>query len=89
MVALKDKFFVIAENVCEVFDNASKRFVVLRQPHSFLINEAVLIGDKIMISENYASYLVYYNVEKDEWSEDFFETTQDLRDFACAKIPCY
>ena len=82
MVALKDKFFVIAENVCEVFDNASKRFVVLRQPHSFLINEAVLIDNKIMIIENYDSYLVYYDVEKDEWSEEFFDTTKDLKGFA-------
>ena len=91
LVVVKDKLFVIGRGIesCEVFDNACKKFVVLKHQPSIYYHRSVSIGSRILIFQEKKSSIVCYNVDKDEWSEESCEVTKYLEDFSCVKIPLY
>ena len=90
LVVVKDKLFVIGDerNRFEVFDNVCKKFVSLKHP--FIdYSKSVAIGNRIIVFKYVISTLLCYDVDKDEWSEESFELTEDLDGFSCAKLPLY
>ena len=91
LVVVKNKLFVISKGIesCEVYDNACKKFVVLKHQPYIYCNKSVSIGKKIMIFQEAMSTVICYDVDKDEWSEESCEVTKDLIDFSCTKLPWY
>ena len=91
LVVVKNKMFVIGQGIenCESFDNACKKFVVLKHQHYIDYNKSVSIGNRILIFQRERSSMICYDVDKDEWSEESFELTKYLEDFSCVKIPLY
>ena len=89
LVTLNNKLFVIGYGF-EVFDNINKRFVDLKSSYSFNgVIKAMSIGNKIVLFQSRSSLVLFYDVIKDEWSEESCEVTKDLENFACAKLPWY
>ena len=91
LVVVKDKLFVIGNEIdtCEIFDNECKKFISLKHPPSLDDNECVTIGNRIVVFQNAKSSVIVYDVDKDKWSEESCELTQDLSNFTCAKLPYY
>ena len=96
LVVVKDKLFVIGgdeEDCCEVFDNVCKKFVSLKYPPYTQLytdfNKSLAVGNKIVVFLDLSPYVVCYDVDKDEWSEEPCELTEDLDGFSCAKLPLY
>ena len=91
LVVVKNKLFVIGlgtEN-CEFFDNACKKFVVLKHQQYIYYNKSVSIGNIIFIFQEFSSSVICYDVVKNEWSEEPCEVAKYLKDFTCVKIPSY
>ena len=94
LVVVQHKLFVIAQTAyeCEVFDNVCKKFVTLKIPLKapyFTFNKAISIGSRIVIFRNSRSSIICYDVDKKQWSEKPCETTKDLGNFSCTKLPWY
>ena len=99
LLAMKNKLFVLGgcteniSNSCEVFDSESKKFVFLKQnstslvTKSHLVNNTFLIGSKIITLCENSKTISCYDVEKDEWSEETFDITEDLYCFSSTIIP--
>ena len=90
LVAAKDKLFVVDCGNCEVFDNVCKRFVAFKSPYNIQINQAVSVGNKIVIIKvtNSHEYLsVCYDLDKDEWSEESCVVADDFDCFSTVKLP--
>ena len=47
------------------------------------------IGNQIAMFQNNSSSIIFYDVDKYEWSEESTEFTKYLQQFACAKLPWY
>ena len=100
MVVVKHKLFVIGHgtNSCEVYDNNSTKFVVLKSKQFIGYHQAVSIGEKIYVfTENlhpihaYRSNLlmVCYDVSTDEWSQKSCEAVENSVAFCCVKLLSY
>ena len=92
LVTVKNKLFVIDgnTNIYEVFDNICKKFISLKSPYGYInLNKAMSIGNRIVVFLHERSSIVFYDVEKDEWSAESCEITKHIDDFSCTKIPCY
>ena len=93
LVVVKNKLFVIGYGIdtCEVFNSRCKTFVAIKSPQTsyLLLNKAISIGSKIIAFQNTTSLVFCYDVEKEEWSEESCEVTQDLRYFSCVKLPWF
>ena len=91
LVVVADKLFVVGQGTesCEVFDNVCKKFVVLKHHPHIEFNKSLSIGKKIVIFQRKRSSIVYYDVDKDEWSEESSEVTKNLIDFCYVKFPWY
>ena len=90
-VAVKDKLFVISHKVdtCEVFDNVVEKFVSLKHPHSISYNKCVAISNRIVVFQEFSSSIIFYDVDKDEWSKKLIDVKKYLKDCFCVKIPQY
>ena len=91
LVTVKNKLFVVDDetNTCEFFDNVCKKFVAIKSSYTLNSNKAMSIGNKIVIFQNDKSSVIFYDVDKDEWSEETCEVLEDLKLFSCVKIPSY
>ena len=98
-VATRNKLFVFGnyvwrENItCEVFDSSCKKFVVIKRFSSTLtfdlknVANTFSIGSKLITIGDISSTVLYYDAEKDEWSEKKFNLTKDKTMFSCTLIP--
>ena len=98
-VVNKNKLFVIGsfrgngrEN-CEVFDSTSRKFVYLKQKSNsvkFRLGSQVqtfCIGSKLITLGDNSSTAMFYDVEKEEWSEEQLGVTEDIAYFGCTTVP--
>ena len=72
-----------------MFDYVCKKFVALKLSYALDFLKAMSIGDKIVIFQYGKSAVILLDVNKDKWSEESCELTEDLRAFECVKIPQY
>ena len=98
-VAVRNKLFVIGSDdwngskSCEVFDSSYKKFVMLKKlPSAFTFNlrfvaNTFSIGNKLITIGYKSSTALYYDVEKDEWSEETFNLTNNKSFFSSISIP--
>ena len=93
LVVVKNKLYVIGygTDACEVFENSCKKFVAIKSPRTgyLYLNQAISIGSKIVAFQDEESSLFCFDVDKDEWSEEYFEVTKNLGNFSCVKLPWY
>ena len=94
LIAISNKLFAVCcgatYNVCEVYDSTCKKFVVFKSPLEFFDGShqtSVSIGRRIMVFRAYSTKVATYDVDKNEWSEEPFENTENIRDFYCLKLP--
>ena len=98
-VSIRNKLYVLGSydgqgsKKCEVFDFSCKKFVMIKPfPSTFnfdmnYVFNTFSIGNKIITIGNNSSTALYYDVEKDEWSEETFNLTKDNFFFSCTLIP--
>ena len=91
LVVVKDKMFAFGHGTesCEVFDNVCNKFIALKHQPSITFSKSVSIGNKILIFQENRSSITYYDVDKDEWSEESCEITKHLENFSLTKLPQY
>ena len=97
-VAVRNKLFVIEfgpDSQCEVFDSFCKKFVALRTPRRLEsvetsgCNQVVSAGGKIVVFGNLTPLVAFYDVDRDEWSEERLELTGDIDSYSCVTLPCF
>ena len=98
-VAMRNKLYIIGQQnnySCEVFDSVFNGFVLLKPPPMYYEDpqEVISIGSKILIFEDFnyeensdTHAIVFYDVEKNEWSKKSCDATKLLRGFCCVKTP--
>ena len=98
-VAYKNKLFAIGSIIgvgmisCEVFDSACKKFVFLKQkPNSVMFSlsnivQTLSIGSKLITLGHSSETAICYDVEKDEWTEERLDVTEDRYFFGCTVVP--
>ena len=89
-VAVRSKYYVISEDDgCEVFDSVCNKFAALKEPNWKLrrMSKAVSIGSKIFVFRFTKPSLFVYDVDKEEWSEEVCEITNNVQCFSCTIIP--
>ena len=91
LVVVKNKLFAIgkASNVCEVYDSKCQQFVVINSPAYAIFHRATSVGNKVVITQEETNSIIYYDVDKHEWSEVPCEVTNNLSDFSCVKVPWF
>ena len=87
LVVVRNKLFVIGYKLFEVFDNTCKKFLSIKVPYKNLLGKSISIGNKILIIQAYTPYIIFYDVDKDEWYEKSCEPS--FMDFNCVKVPWY
>ena len=97
-VVVKNKLFVIGgaklvanrgAHTYEVFDSISNKFIILEPRFWLGYNRALSIGSKIYILLNNKSFIVSYDIDKDDWSVEASEATKNIKFFSCVKLPVY
>ena len=94
LVPFKNKLFAIGGTYyntnCEVFDKVSNMFVTFETP-KFISSSvrAVSIGSKIFVFQDDTKIVLCYDVDKDEWSEEFCEATENICYYSAVKMPSY
>ena len=91
LVVVRNKLFVIHShrtNECEVFDNVCKKFVPFNftEVNDFKLVKAVSVQNKIVCFQNGRPFIVYYDVENDEWHEDSYDVTKNLYSCSFVKV---
>ena len=91
LVTVKQRLFVLGceLHTFEVFDNTCKKFVSLKPPPSITYNRCLQINNKIVILQYESSSILFFDVDKNEWSEESCEVTKDIYYFHCVKLPWY
>ena len=91
LVVVRNKLFSIrsSSDSFEVFESVSKKFVSLKSTNDFKLNEAISIGNKIVIFQNDSISIFCYDVDTNEWLEKSCEFTKRLDNFSCVKISKY
>ena len=90
LVVALNKLFVIGEDsdICEVFDNACKKFVALKTPKFTSAEWKVKtfsIGCRIFVYTDDTDPLWCYDVNEDKWSKKNFDIGR--KDFSWVKVP--
>ena len=87
---LKNKFFVVGDGnqLCEVLDDESKKFAMLKSPKvpeldAYFIRSAS-IGNKFVVTGKDSTKAFCYDVTTDVWSEMVFEFAENM--FVCRNI---
>ena len=89
-VAIKNKLYVISKsNICEVYDSVCKKFVIMKPPSLNRYSSVIScsIGNKIYVFQDDSPKVFYYDVIKNEWSEELCDVTINLSKFSCVKVP--
>ena len=90
LVAIRNKLFVIGSYTQkhEVYDSNFKSFVFIKSnsPLNFFVN-AISVGNEIIIYGFQTEIILFYDVQKNKWTEKKFKLTKKLSEFCCAKIP--
>ena len=89
MVVVRNKLFAVSPYIWEVFDQTSNNFVSFESPKVIRLNSAIPIGNKILVIDDMKSSIFCYDVDKDEWSEEPCNVSNELRDFSSVKVPWY
>ena len=93
MLAISNKLFAICcgeqSDISEVYDNFCKKFVVFNSPTFFggIYYKSITFDRKIVVFKNNSTFVSIYDVDKNEWSEEHFKDTNNIRNFNCLKIP--
>ena len=99
-VAIKNKLFVVGgrdTKTCEVYDSICNKFVFLKSPQETLREklirpaEVISIGNKLVVFCDQlgkcSRYILFYDVDSDEWSEESWNAEKSLSKFSCVKVP--
>ena len=92
LAVVKNKLFAIGHGAdhttshCEVLDNERNQFVVLAR-FRIRFDNAISVGNKILVFNSKRPYVLFYDVDKNESFEEPFETTRSLVTFSSVKIP--
>ena len=89
LVVVRSKLFVIGRYKCEVFDNICKKFAALRSPYICYFNNAIPIGNKIVIIQDGIPSVNCYDVENDTWYAESCEGTTHCVNYCSVKLPWY
>ena len=93
LVVVKRKLFAIGcgTDICEVFESSNKKFVSIKSPSTnyLCLNQVISIGSNIFAFQDNYSSIFCYDVDKDEWTKESCEITEQLDSYACVKVPCY
>ena len=97
LVAIGSKLFVVATNDwkrdSEVFDKSSNKFAAIASPLDFndvygeVVPGAASIGKKIIVFGKREKTVVFYDTEKDEWSEETWNCFNSVEYKSCVKLP--
>ena len=100
LVPIRNKLFAVGGELggdsiqsTEVFDYATKQFVLLKSPpltfrFSFdRLKGALSMKNKIVVISNDSSKLAVFDLEKSKWSEMEFDNDYYYEEFCCLKIP--
>ena len=96
LVSVSNKLFAIPDktNTLEVYDTFVKKFVAVKQPpESFnfnfdeMVEKPISIGRKLMIFAENSSNVAVYDIDKEEWSQESCQATENLQHFVSFKIP--
>ena len=94
LICVKRKLFAIggtfSNTNCEVYDKTSNIFVTLKTP-SFLSYrvKSVSVGSKMFVLQNNTQIVLCYHADKDEWSKEFCEATENISYYSAVKMPSY
>ena len=94
-VAVKNKLFVVGGNTrtCQVFDSTCNKFVLLKKLSTWYTyyfyapDEAVCIGNKLVVFCNTDNAVLFYDVENDVWSLEKLAVETNMSSFSCTKVP--
>ena len=91
LVVVKDKLLVVGQGTdcCEVFDVICKKFVAIKHQVSLTFSKCVQTSNKLLVFREKSSSVICYDVDKDEWSEELCEITEDIYAFSLTKLPQY
>ena len=53
------------------------------------LNKAISIGSKILVFQGNEESILCYDVDKNKWSEESCEVTEDLEEYSCVKLLSY
>ena len=95
LVAIKNKLFAIGgrEHSCEVYDSCSKKFFLLKSPPKFSkfsfknAAGAISMCNRIIVFGFNPKVAVFYDLVKQQWSEEFNEKDLDYSFKGCVKLP--
>ena len=94
LVALKSKLFVFGcwIDTCEVFDDSSKVFSILKKPETLRMNDyrvqdAISIGGKVLVFFSNSSKVAVYDLDRNVWTEEEFKATKNIDCYMCVKLP--
>ena len=83
LIAIRNKLIAIDDNIVQVYDSTSNKFVAINNKHFFgYYAGAIPLGNKIIIFSINSTTALCYDVDSNEWSKkSFCATTDDLNYF--------
>ena len=98
ITTVRNKLFVVGGDLedygsCEVFNSFSNTFVRIKSPPDSLDAEVgypvevISVGTKIFVFPDMLAEIAVYDVEKETWSVEKLEVTENLSSFACCAVP--
>ena len=91
-VAVKNKLFVVGGSITrtsEVYDSSCHKFVLLKPPPVCFTHypaEIISIGSKLTVF-NHTGRILFYDIEKNEWTVKRCDLTKGLQRYSCVKLP--
>ena len=71
----------------QTLESIFNKFVTLKSLIPLRGNKALSIGTKIYILQDNNSFVIIYDVDKDEWSKEPGPFAEKLIGFTCVKLP--
>ena len=94
LVVVRNKLFAVGGGVnsCEVFDSRSKKFVLVSSPPPAYFNfetiaGAVSKGNKVIIFRHFSKKVACYDLDKEQWSKEKYESDSIRTIHDCVKFP--
>ena len=92
LVAVKNKLFAVGGGGIsfEVYDSCCKKFVVMKLPPKLTAefdSTAVLMGSRIVVLQRFSESIAFYDVEKNQWSEETYERGKHYNFEECIRLP--
>ena len=94
LICVKSKLFAISGTLsntnCEVYDKISYKFVALETPTFSSCNvHTVSIGSKMFVFQNNTKFVLCYDVDKNEWSQESCKATENICYYSTVKMVLY